>query len=132
MSSVEPNSMNADRTQAPDFSKLNGLVAAIAQDAATGEVLMLGFQDQEAWDASLRTGLAHYHSRSRGRLWKKGESSGNVQRILEIRLDCDQDAVLMIVEQQGGSACHTGRRSCFFNRVEAGRLVLDETPPVLR
>ncbi|MCA1754743.1 MAG: phosphoribosyl-AMP cyclohydrolase [Spirochaeta sp.] len=114
---------------APDFSKLNGLVAAIAQDAASGEVLMLGFQDREAWEATLATGLAHYYSRSRGRLWKKGESSGNLQRIVEIRLDCDQDAVLMMIEQQGGIACHTGRRSCFFNRVEGTSLVVDETPP---
>ncbi|TVR89156.1 MAG: phosphoribosyl-AMP cyclohydrolase [Spirochaetaceae bacterium] len=128
MSLGESEKVNPERKLAPDFSKLNGLVAAIAQDAATGEVLMLGFQDQEAWEASLRTGFAHYHSRSRGRLWKKGESSGNVQRIIEIRLDCDQDAVLMIVEQQGGVACHTGRRSCFFNKVEGANLVVSESP----
>jgi len=120
---------NPAERPAPDFSKLNGLVAAIAQDAVSGEVLMLGFQDRDAWEATLATGLAHYHSRSRGRLWKKGESSGNVQRIVEIRLDCDQDTVLMMIEQQGGIACHTGRRSCFFNRVEGTSLVVDETPP---
>ena len=147
MSTVEPNEPNqpdvanggshlfsnlasdSGVVAAPDFSKLHGLVAAVAQDAGTGEVLMLGFQDREAWEATLATGFAHYHSRSRGRLWKKGESSGNVQRVVEIRLDCDQDAVLMIVEQQGGSACHTGRRSCFFNRVVGSSLVVDETPP---
>ena len=120
---------NSAEPPAPDFSKLNGLVAAIAQDAVSGEVLMLGFQDREAWEATLATGLAHYYSRSRGRLWKKGESSGNIQRVVEIRLDCDQDTVLMMIEQQGGIACHTGRRSCFFNRVEGTELVVDETPP---
>lgn len=114
---------------APDFSKLGGLVAAIAQDVSSGEVLMLGFQDREAWEATLATGYAHYHSRSRGTLWKKGESSGNLQLVKELRLDCDQDAVLMLVEQQGGSACHTGRRSCFHYRVTDDRLLLDENAP---
>lgn len=128
MSSIEGNSAH-EEAPAPDFSKLNGLVAAIAQDAGSGEVLMLGFQDREAWEATLATGFAHYHSRSRGRLWKKGESSGNMQRVVEIRLDCDQDAVLMMVEQLGGIACHTGRRSCFFRRVAGASLIVDEAPP---
>ena len=101
----------------PDFSKANGLVAAVAQDAGTGEVLMLAWMDRTAWEATLATGEAHYFSRSRGRLWRKGESSGHVQRVLAIRLDCDADAVLLEVEQIGGAACHEGFRSCFFRRL---------------
>lgn len=129
----DPRGSDASKQVAPepDFSKLNGLVAAIAQDAHSGEVLMIGFQDREAWEATLATGFAHYHSRSRGRLWKKGESSGNLQRVVEIRLDCDQDAVLMMIEQLGGIACHTGRRSCFFRRVAGDSLIVDEAPPSL-
>ncbi len=96
----------------PDFGR-SPLVAAIAQDAGTREVLMLAWMDREAWELTLATGYAHYHSRSRDRLWKKGETSGNVQRVLEIRVDCDEDAVLLIVEQTG-PACHTGERSCFY------------------
>lgn len=103
----------------PKFSGGSGLVAAIAQDAATGEVLMLAWMDRAAWDATLKTGEAHYFSRSRQRLWHKGESSGHVQKVLAIRLDCDSDAVLLEVEQIGGAACHEGYRSCFFRRVSA-------------
>ena len=103
----------------PKFSGGSGLVAAIAQDAATGEVLMLAWMDRAAWDATLKTGEAHYFSRSRQRLWHKGESSGHVQKVLAIRLDCDSDAVLLEVEQLGGAACHEGYRSCFFRRVSA-------------
>ena len=101
----------------PDFSKANGLVAAIAQDAASGEVLMLAWMDQAAWEATLATGEAHYYSRSRKRLWRKGESSGHIQRVRAVRLDCDSDAVLLEVEQIGGAACHEGYRSCFFRRL---------------
>lgn len=76
---------------------------------------MLAWMDREAWDATVRTGYGHYHSRSRGRLWKKGETSGHLQRVVEVRVDCDQDAVLLKVEQTG-PACHTGNRSCFYRR----------------
>ncbi len=96
----------------PDFSRAE-LLPAIAQDAKTGEVLMLAWMNKEAWEATKKSGYAHYHSRSRGRLWKKGETSGNVQRIVEIRIDCDEDAVLLRVAQTG-PACHTGNRSCFY------------------
>lgn len=101
----------------PDFSKAGGLVAALAQDATTGEVLMLAWMDRTAWEATLATGEAHYFSRSRQRLWHKGESSGHVQKVKAVRLDCDADAVLLEVEQVGGAACHEGYRSCFFRRL---------------
>lgn len=102
----------------PDFSK--GLVPAIAQDAATGEVLMLAYMNEEAWKRTLETGEAHYWSRSRQKLWHKGESSGNVQIVRAIRLDCDSDAVVLEIEQVGGAACHTGRSSCFYRRLIPG------------
>jgi phosphoribosyl-AMP cyclohydrolase len=108
-----------------DFSKLNGLVPAIAQDEASGEVLMQAFMNEEAWRRTLESGVAHYWSRSRKSLWKKGESSGNVQEVREIRVDCDADCVLLKVRQVGGAACHTGYRSCFFNKVRDDRLVPD-------
>lgn len=95
----------------------NGLIAAIAQEAGTGEVLMLAWMNEEAFRKTLETGEAHYWSRSRKELWHKGATSGQVQSVHEIRVDCDQDAVLLIVEQQGGGACHTGRKSCFYRRV---------------
>lgn len=95
-----------------------GLVPVIAQDAATGEVLMLAWADREALAITLETGSGHYHSRSRGELWRKGATSGNVQRVLEVALDCDGDAVLYRVEQTG-PACHTGERSCFANAAPA-------------
>lgn len=102
-----------------------GLVTAVATDVATGEVLMLAHMDREALAATLATGEAHFHSRSRGRLWKKGETSGHVMRIVEIRIDCDQDAVWLRVVPSG-PACHTGERSCFYRRVEGdGRLARD-------
>lgn len=104
----------------PDFSKAGGLIAAVAQDAATGEVLMLAWMNLEAWEVTLATGEAHYWSRSRQKLWHKGESSGNVQVVKAIRLDCDSDAVVLEIEQVGGSACHTGRRSCFYRRIVPG------------
>ena len=98
----------------------HGLVPAIAQEAQTGTVLTMAWMDREALASTETTGLAHYWSRSRGRLWRKGERAGNVQRVREIRLDCDNDTVLLIVEQQGGIACHTGRHRCFFQRLEGG------------
>jgi phosphoribosyl-AMP cyclohydrolase len=103
-----------------NFDKLSGLVPAIAQDHRTGEVLMLAFMNAAAWQATLETGRATYFSRSRQTLWVKGETSGNVQLVREIRIDCDQDAVVLKVEQVGGAACHTGHRSCFHQIVENG------------
>ncbi|MEG1609913.1 MAG: phosphoribosyl-AMP cyclohydrolase [Bilophila sp.] len=97
----------------PDFSKSNGLIAAIAQDAVTKDVLMLAWMDAEAWAKTLETGEAHYHSRSRNTLWHKGGTSGHVQKISSIRLDCDSDAVVLLIDQIGGAACHEGYRSCF-------------------
>ncbi|MFM5885074.1 MAG: phosphoribosyl-AMP cyclohydrolase [Novosphingobium sp.] len=100
----------------------NGLLAAIAIDAATRDVLMMAYMDAEALAATIDTGFAHFHSRSRGRLWKKGESSGHVLRVIELRVDCDQDAVLLLCEA-AGPACHTGATSCFYRRFEDGGLV---------
>ncbi|MEM9937930.1 MAG: phosphoribosyl-AMP cyclohydrolase [Pseudomonadota bacterium] len=109
----------------PKFNA-DGLIAAIAQDHETGEVLMLAWMNAEALQATLETGRGTYWSRSRGKLWVKGETSGHVQEVVELRIDCDQDAVLMRVKQTGG-ACHTGRTSCFY-RVAGGdgRLVMDD------
>ena len=101
----------------------DGLVPAIAQDAASGKVLMQAWMDRDALARTVATGEAHYWSRSRGRLWRKGESSGHVQKVREVRLDCDGDAVLLVVEQVGGISCHTGRERCFFQRLENGRWV---------
>ena len=100
----------------PDFAKMGGLLPAIAQDAASGEVLMLAFMNEAAWKETLRTGEAHYYSRSRNQLWHKGGTSGHVQRVKELYLDCDNDTVLLKVEQVGGAACHTGYKSCFYRR----------------
>lgn len=106
-----------------DFGKSGGVVTAIAQDHATGEVLMLAHMNEASFRRTLETGEVHYWSRSRGRLWRKGEESGNVQRVVGVHLDCDGDAVLLRVEQVGRAACHTGRRSCFFRKVEGDALV---------
>jgi len=95
-----------------------GLVPAIAQDAATGEVLMFAWMNREALALTAELGHAVYWSRSRGKLWHKGEESGHTQRVIEMRVDCDKDVVLLKIEQIGGIACHTGRRSCFFSRLE--------------
>lgn len=100
-----------------DFEKNGGLVTAIACDSETNEVLMVAYMNEEAWRLTLETGRAHYWSRSRNKLWKKGESSGNMQTVKEIRVDCDKDAVLVMVEQIG-PACHEGYRSCFYRKVE--------------
>ncbi|MCR9134703.1 MAG: phosphoribosyl-AMP cyclohydrolase [Alphaproteobacteria bacterium] len=103
---------------APRFDS-NGLVTAIVTDVADGAVLMVAHMNSEALALTLSTGIAHYYSRSRGTLWKKGESSGNVQTVHEVRTDCDQDAILLSVSVSGHAAtCHTGRRSCFYRRVE--------------
>jgi phosphoribosyl-AMP cyclohydrolase len=100
-----------------------GLIPVIAQHHATGEVLMLAYMNQEALRLTLETRLAHYWSRSRQALWRKGDTSGEAQHVVELRIDCDQDAILMKVEPLGkGSACHTGRRSCFYRAIEDDRL----------
>lgn len=105
---------------APRFDAA-GLLTAVAVDAASGEVLMLAHMDAEALAKTRETGLAHFHSRSRGRLWMKGEESGNTLRVVEIRVDCDQDAIVLRVEA-AGPACHTGERSCFYRVLEDDRL----------
>lgn len=101
-----------------DFSKVNGLLPAIAQDYRSGKVLMLAYINQESWKKTLETGEAHYWSRSRQELWHKGGTSGNVQKIKEIYIDCDNDTVLFKVEQMGGAACHLGYESCFFKNLD--------------
>jgi phosphoribosyl-AMP cyclohydrolase len=105
-----------DWKDALDFAKMGGVIPAIIQDAASGEVLMLAFMDREAWDRTLKTGETHFYSRTRQKIWHKGETSGHVQRVKEIYVDCDNDTVLLKVEQAGGAACHTGHRSCFYRR----------------
>jgi phosphoribosyl-AMP cyclohydrolase len=106
-----------------DFTKnANGLVPAIAQEYKTGEVLMLAYINRDSWNMTLKTGKAHYWSRSRNTIWLKGESSGHVQLIHDILIDCDNDTVVFKVEQIGGAACHTGYRSCFFRRVHGQQL----------
>jgi len=107
-----------------------GLVTAVAQDAASGRILTVAWMNQEALRQTVATMQAVYWSRSRNRLWRKGEESGHLQRVVEIRLDCDADAVLLRVEQVGGIACHTGRESCFFRKLENGRWVTVD--PVLK
>jgi phosphoribosyl-AMP cyclohydrolase len=101
-----------------DFAKSGGLVPAIAQDADTGEVLMMAYMNQESYDETLRTGRAVYFSRSRNKLWRKGEESGNVQEVKAIFIDCDADTILLKVHQIGGAACHEGYKSCFFRKVQ--------------
>jgi phosphoribosyl-AMP cyclohydrolase len=111
-----------------NFDKWNGLVPVIAQDWKTGEVFMLAFVDRTAWDKTLATGKVHYHSRSRNRTWMKGEESGHVQTVKEIFVDCDEDTVLIKIDQQGGAACHTGFRTCFYRRVEGDQVVTVGSP----
>src|SRR5580700_7624209 len=103
-----------------DFDKSGGLVPAIAQDADSGQVLMMAWMNREAFEETLRTGRACYFSRSRNRLWRKGEESGNVQEVRELFIDCDADTILLKVKQSGGAACHEGYASCFFRKVEDG------------
>ena len=109
-----------------DFKKTGGLIPAIVQDYETGEVLMLAYINKEAWEATLSTGKATYFSRSRQTLWIKGETSGNMQIVRGIRIDCDDDTVLFKVEQIGGAACHKGYRSCFYKKVEDGTVEVTE------
>ena len=101
-----------------DFTKQDGLVTAVAQDWKTGEVLMVAYMNAESWELTQKTGVMHYWSRSRGKLWKKGEQSGNMQELVEMRVDCDLDAVVLRVKQKG-PACHEGYRTCFFRSVES-------------
>ncbi|MEP1215382.1 MAG: phosphoribosyl-AMP cyclohydrolase [Marinobacter sp.] len=108
----------------------DGLVPAIAQDAATGDILMMAWMNAESLRLTAEEGQAVYWSRSRGKLWRKGETSGHQQVVAEIRLDCDEDVILLKVEQKGGIACHTGRRSCFYRRLENGEWA--SVDPVLR
>ena len=107
-----------DTSDAPDFAKRGGLITAIAQDHATGEILMVAYMSPESFRRTLELGEVVYYSTSRQELWHKGQSSGNIQVVTEMFLDCDGDALLLKVEQRGGAACHTGRRSCFFRRRE--------------
>lgn len=105
-----------------DWEKTGGLLPVIVQEVASGEVLMLAYMDKEALNLSLETGFAHYFSRTKNRIWKKGEQSGNVQKIEDAYLDCDNDTLLIKVEQQGGAACHTGAKSCFFRKIADANL----------
>lgn len=144
MNSNNPASMPAAVSPAPTISMppdaaawldavawdAQGLVPAIAQDAVSGEVLMFAWMNRESFFLTVAEGRAVYWSRSRSRLWRKGEESGHVQWVKEIRLDCDHDAVLLKVEQVSGMACHTGRKSCFFQRLEAG--VWQVVDPVIK
>jgi phosphoribosyl-AMP cyclohydrolase len=104
----------------PDFSKGGGLLPAIVQDDETGEVLMLAYMNRDAWLRTLETGKATFWSRSRNALWLKGETSGHVQLVREVRIDCDDDTILLKVHQLGGAACHTGYRSCFYRKLVDG------------
>jgi len=103
----------------PDFEKRGGLVTAVTQDVETGEVLMVAYMNRESWEKTLATGTACYWSTSRNELWVKGETSGAIQDVKEIRVDCDTDAVLLKVHQRGGAACHEGYKSCFYRTVDS-------------
>jgi phosphoribosyl-AMP cyclohydrolase len=108
----------------PNFAKGDGLVPAIVQDAETKEVLMMAYMNRESWEATLQTGKATYWSRSRQKLWLKGESSGHFQAIKAIFIDCDDDTILLQVDQLGGAACHTGHRSCFYRKLSGKDFVV--------
>ena len=107
-----------------NFKKCGGLLPAIAQDHQSGEILMMAYINEQSWEKTLETGKAHYWSRSRNQLWLKGESSGHVQEVKEILIDCDEETVVFKVEQIGGAACHKGYHSCFFRKVEQGSFVV--------
>ncbi|MCL2710142.1 MAG: phosphoribosyl-AMP cyclohydrolase [Planctomycetaceae bacterium] len=110
----------------PDFEKCGGMVPVITQDNVTGTVLMLAYMNEEAYNETLQTGRAVYFSRSRNKLWRKGEESGNVQNVFAIYLDCDADTILLKVEQIGGAACHTGHQSCFFQQISPEVKIIGE------
>jgi phosphoribosyl-AMP cyclohydrolase len=111
---------NTESKELPNFTAGGGLLPAIAQDVETGQVLMLAYMNRESFDETLKTGRAVYYSRSRGRLWRKGEESGHVQEVEAIFIDCDADTILLKVRQLGGAACHEGYKSCFFRQVTPG------------
>jgi len=113
-----------------DFEKGNGLVPVIVQDAESGDVLMLAYMNDEAYRKTLETGKATYWSRSRRKLWMKGESSGNVQEVKGIYIDCDEDTILLKVHQVGGAACHTGHRSCFYRKMDEKGTFREIEPPI--
>lgn len=115
----------------PDFEKAGGLITAVTVDAEGGEVLMVAYMNEQAFDLTLQTGKVHYWSRSRGTLWKKGESSGNMQQLVEMRVDCDLDAVVVRAIQQG-PACHEGYKSCFFRTVDADGSLRVDAPQLMR
>jgi len=131
---ADPAEMSHDQLEegtafAPRFDA-NGLVTAVTIEAGSNEVLMLAHMNAEALSLTLETGFAHYWTRSRGKIWKKGETSGELQKVIELRTDCDQDAIVLVVEQTGrGAACHTGRKSCFYRRASVvdGAAVLEDT-----
>jgi phosphoribosyl-AMP cyclohydrolase len=128
-SSLTHETLEEGTVFAPQFGD-NGLVTAVAVEASSGKVLMLAHMNAEALSRTIESGEVHYYSRSRGKIWKKGETSGEIQRLVELRTDCDQDALLVLVEQTGrGAACHTGRKTCFYRRVETaeGQAVLVQT-----
>jgi len=108
-----------------DFKKQDGIVPVIIQDHLSLEILMLGYMNNEAFDLTVKTGIVHYWSRSKNRIWKKGESSGHTQEVKEIRIDCDNDTLLIKIHQVGDAACHTGYRSCFYNIITSEGLVVD-------
>ena len=120
MSETEQHDAEQGTAFVPKFDS-NGLLSAVVVDADSREVLMVAFMDSEALAKTRASGLAHFHSRSRGRLWLKGESSGNVMKVEEIRIDCDQDALVLLV-RPAGPACHTGERSCFYRRLDGDQL----------
>jgi phosphoribosyl-AMP cyclohydrolase len=109
--------MSETTPNGPDFTRGDGLLPAIAQDAASGEVLMMAYMNAESYAETLATGRAVYYSRSRNKIWRKGEESGNIQHVLAIYVDCDRDTILLRVDQIGGAACHEGYKSCFFRQV---------------
>ena len=113
----------------PDFNKSeDGLIPTVAQDFTSGKILMLAYVNKEAWQQTLESGRACYWSRSRSRLWKKGEESGNFQKIKKILVDCDGDSIIFQIEQKGGIACHTGRESCFYNEFKNGSFLVNSSP----
>ncbi len=119
--------MNFIGVEEVDFAKGNGLVPVVAQEAVTGRILMLAYANREALERTMDTGFAHYFSRSRGRLWKKGEDSGHVQRVERVQVDCDGDSLVYVV-QQTGPACHTGEESCFYRGVKVGKRKKTQAP----
>jgi len=107
-----------------NFEKGSGLIPVIAQDASSGDILMMAYMNRDAFIKTIETGIVHYFSRSRNKLWKKGETSGNIQKVKEIRVDCDSDCLLIKIQQIGDAACHTGYKSCFYRKLQDDKLVI--------